>query len=543
MDLPFFLKSLLILVFVVISGRIIEVSLIKGSYFETLARTNRVRKIPIFAPRGGVFDRNMVSLAKNETAAKIASFEEGKAVSFKDQPSPLNEDDVAVPVYKRVYPEGELGAHVVGFLGEADREEVEKKGCPDNIFNLGDNVGRLGAELAFDCLLRGKNGEELVEVDTKGRKVRVLGRKEGISGTDLVLSIDQKLERRAAAAFAGKRGAIVAIAPQTGEVLALVSSPSFDLNKISQDYRKLVENPDKPLFNRAIGGAYPPGSTFKIAAAAAALEEGVIDENFRFTDPGVMKLGAEEFTNWLFTKRGATEGEIDIVRAIVRSTDTFFYKLGEMVGEDKLAFWAKKFGLGARTEIEISGETSGLVPNSDWKERVKGERWFLGNTYNMSIGQGDVTASPLQIAMMTSVIANNGSLCKPTVLRVGSEKGKVGNCDNIGLSQKTLDIIRRGMAGACSQGGTAWPLFDFKVKDPHLPNDAPAREIQVACKTGTAEFGHPEHKTHAWLTAYAPAPADNPEIVVTALVEEGGEGSDVAAPIVREVLEEWFANR
>lgn len=545
-----FFSVLLLLGFAVLFVRVLELNFIKGEYFSSLAEGNRLREIPIQAPRGTIFDRNGAAIAQNETVVRFLRFEEGRAARFVDGEQ-ASEDDVEVKGSRRVYPEDSFAAHLVGFLGEVNNSEVEIKGCPGGIYSLGELVGRMGVEASFDCKLRGKSGRELVEVDTKSRKVRVLGEVRAVKGEDLHLSIDLGLQRKAAQALGGQTGAVVALKPETGEILALVSSPGFDPNKISSDYQALAINSQKPLFNRAIGGAYPPGSTFKIVTAAAALEEGAIDDDFRFTDPGVINVGAFSYSNWYFTQYGKTEGELDIVRAIARSTDTFFYKIAENVGVEKIKVWADRFGLGQKTGIDIAGEVSGLVPDPSWKESERGERWFLGNTYHMSIGQGDITATPLQIATMTSVIASGGKSCPPHVLK---EESQNLQCKDVGLSKKTIDLITQGMVGACSPGGTAFPLFNFKVKSLHEPESALTKEIQVACKTGTAEFGQVvdgEVKTHAWLTAFAPAyaqasagePTDEPEIVVTVLVEAGGEGSRVAAPIVKEVLEEWFRNK
>ena len=269
------------------------------------------------------------------------------------------------------------------------------------------------------------------------------------------------------------------------------------------------------MFNRAIAGAYPPGSTFKIVTTAAGIEDGKIDKNTLFEDTGQIVVGDYTYRNWYFTQYGKTEGKIDVIGAIKRSTDTFFYKVGEWVGPEKLTIWAQKFGLGKKTGLDISGEALGLVPDPG------GRRWFLGNTYHLAIGQGDLLATPLQINMMTSVIANGGRLCRPAI---SDQLSATSNCQDLELKAETLRLVREGMKEACSPGGTAFPFFDF----------TPA----VACKTGTAEFGDPQNRTHAWLTAFAPA--DDPEIVVTVLVEAGGEGSSVAAPIARKVLEEWF---
>lgn len=526
-------STILLVSFAVLFSRLIELDIIRGKYYAGLSSENRVRRIPIPAPRGLILDRDGRVLADNLEEKRVAIFEAGNSV------------EISVPV--RTYPGGEAFAHILGYLGEATEEEVKKVGCPRGIYSLGQKIGRIGAEQTFDCVLGGKDGEELVEVDTKGKKVRILGQMRAQKGEDIKLSIDKELQERAfsALARAGLPGAVVATRPRTGEILVLVSHPSFDPNTLSTNYPLFITDKNKPLFNRAISGVYPPGSTFKIVTAAAGLEEGKIDSEFRYVDTGVISVGSFEYRNWYFTQYGRTEGKLDIVRAIKRSTDTFFYKMGEMVGVEKLASWAQKFGLGEVTKIDIPGEVGGIVPTPKWKERVRGEKWFLGNTYHMSIGQADLTATPLQVAQMTSVIASGGKLCTPIIENLKFKISKfdsrgleIENCRDIGLSDKTIDLIHRGMTEACSPGGTAFPLFNFKVKDQHLPEGSPSREIQVACKTGTAEFGDPQDRTHAWLTAFAPS--EDPEIVVTVLVEGGGEGSRVAAPIAKQIFEEWF---
>ena len=521
-------KLILLVGFLVLSARLIDVSIIRGSYFRKLADQNRVREITIHAPRGEIFDRIGTPIAQNIEVKKLIVFERGKPVSFGDGSQVKDsQKEVLVSTYRRNYPQGIVTAHILGLVSETTREEVGKAGCPGSIFTLGDIVGRTGTEQFFDCILRGKNGEELVEVDSHGNKVRVLGQRKPKSGGNLYLTIDLGLQKAATDALGDRLGAVVVTDVRNGGVLALVSSPAFDPNTLSANYQIVSTSPDKPLFNRAISGRYPPGSTFKIVTAAAGIEEGKIDERTLFQDPGIIKSGEFEYSNWYFTQYGKLEGEIDLIRAIARSTDTFFYKVGEWVGVVKLAEWSHKFGLGEKTGIDLVGETGGIIPTPSWKERNRGERWFLGNTYHMSIGQGDVAASPLQINTMTSVIASDGRLCRPTVLK--NEDLRNDKCKEIGISEKTISLIKQGMVGACSTGGTAFPFFNFKVGE---------RSIQVACKTGTAQFNDPDDKTHAWLTAFAPA--DNPEIVVTALVEAGGEGSYVAAPVARKVIEEWF---
>jgi penicillin-binding protein 2 len=252
------------------------------------------------------------------------------------------------------------------------------------------------------------------------------------------------------------------------------------------------------------------------------LEEESISGDYKYVDTGSIKVGDFEYTNWYLTQHGRVEGEIDLVRALARSTDTFFYKAGELVGIDALVFWSDRFGLGKKSGIDLPGEVGGLLPDPSWKAAVKGERWFLGNTYHMAIGQGDLTATPLQVNMWTSVFANGGKLCRPFVVSSQREQ----ECVDLNLSQESLELVRAGMIAACSAGGTGYPFFDF--------------EPRVACKTGTAETFEDE-ETHAWFSAYAPL--ESPEIVVTVLVERGGEGSKVAAPVAREVFDWWFGGR
>lgn len=564
---------LFIIIFVISSfiaiARLIDLQIIRGAYFRELSEGNRIRRIPVKAARGEILDRSNKVLARNLPVYKLAKFSSGGVIV---ETTPISreealarqargETDIVIDV-AREYPLGKAAAHVVGYVNEASPNEIGRKpDCSgtdnrqlttDNWnYGLGDLVGRMGVEAQYECLLRGVNGEELIEVDTKGRIVRKLGRKEPVPGKTIKLSVDADLQGTAYEALVkdrdrdgdGKidteivRGATVVQDPQTGEVLALVSTPSFDPQRISQEYETLANNPNMPFFNRAVGGAYHPGSTFKIVVAAAGLEDGKIDANFTFDDPGVIRIGEFSYANWFFTMRGRKEGVINLERAITRSTDTFFYKVGEMVGVERLSGWAGRFGLGKKTGIDLPAEALGLIPTPEWKERVRGERWFLGNTYHMSIGQGDITATPLQINRMASVIASDGKLCKPRlfldeVSRVAQVPRVPRECEDLNLKPETRDLIVRGMVGACSPGGTAFPLFNFKP--------------QVGCKTGTAETNK-EGVTHAWLTAFGPVATDSaqvaPEIAVTALVEEGGEGASVAAPIVKEILDYWFNQR
>lgn len=542
------LLAILSIFLIVAFGKLFELQLIKGSYFRLLAEGNRIRRIPIKAPRGEILDRNGDVLVRNVPIYKLATFSENGVVVKTEsiprdqaliiQTTDTGEASRLLIQIGREYPLKESAAHLLGYTNEATGQEVgQRPSCPQEeeklSYQVSDLVGRMGVEQEYECLLRGVNGEELIEVDARGRLVRRLGRREPIPGNSIKLTVDANLQKTAYGALINApnekgtatiresggvvKGALVAQDPNDGEIFALVSSPSFDPNNLGKDYDNLVKDENLPFFNRAIGGAYHPGSTFKIITSSAGLEEDKIDKDFKYTDTGEIKVGDFSYKNWYFLKYGKGEGAINIVRAITRSTDTFFYKVGELVGPSKLAEWAKVFGLGRETGLDLPGETAGLIPTPEWKEKTKGERWYLGNTYHMSIGQGDVTTTPLQISSMTSVVGNGGNLC---ILHVRAMLDT--NCKNLGIRDSTLAIVKEGMVGACLPGGTAGTFFNF--------------EPQVACKTGTAQTVG--EQTHAWFTAFAPA--DKPTIQATAIVEGGGEGSIVAAPVVKKVFQEWF---
>jgi len=524
--------------FLLLIGRLVELQIIFSTKNKILAEGNRIKKIVNPAQRGMIYDRNEKELVRNVPIYRIkvqsAKCKVQSEDCFEDIPreealrmEARGETENLRMDIGRDYLYGRSLAHVLGYLSEANPQEVE-----EGRWEMGDLVGRTGVEEKYDALLRGKDGGELIEVDSLGNKVREIGKIEPVPGKDIHLSIDGELSKVAWEALGDQPGAVVTTEVKTGQVLVLVSSPSFNPNQISEQD---LTNPGLPFFNRAIGGAYPPGSTFKIVTATAGMEEGKINENTTFEDPGEIRIGEYVYRNWYFTQYGKTEGTINLVRAIKRSTDTFFYKVGEWVGATTLAEWARVFGLGRKTGIDIPGEVAGLVPDPGWKEKTTGERWFLGDTYHFAIGQADLLTTPLQITMMTSVIANDGKLCKPQVkLETGNSKLAIDNCQDLKLKPETLRLIKEGMKEACSPGGTAFPLFDFKP--------------QVGCKTGTAEFGDPAGRTHAWLTAFvapgeALAKSGKEPIVVTALVEAGGEGSYVAAPIVKKVMESYFHGR
>lgn len=527
------LVSLLLAVFAILFLRLFQLQILEGRTNRFLAENNRIAKINIEAPRGLILDRHGEILADNEPLYFLGEKQLARNEALRLQVE--NKDADLKIALRRKYPEGETFAHAVGYLGEVTDEELKKGKLDLKGYSPGNWVGRVGGEEKYEELLKGHEGSEMVEVDTQGKVVRRMGRILPKPGEILTLAIDKKLQKVAALSFSKapasqRRGAVIATNPQNGEVLLLYSSPSFNPNlfiskKESGALIKLItDEENRPLFNRAISGLYPPGSTFKIVTATAGLEEKKISPETLINDPGVIYIGNFKYANWYFTSYGRTEGEINVARAITRSTDTFFYKVGEMVGPEKLNYWADKFNLEKIFGIDLLGEIAGFVGTPEWKQKVRKENWFLGNTYHIAIGQGDVSLTPLGVNLMTGVVANGGKICLPRMLRLGEVNTPYqAECRDIGVKKEYLDVIKKGMIGACESGGTAYPFFDF--------------EPQVACKTGTAETGDGK-TTHAWFTVFAPV--DDPQIVLTVLVENGGEGSSVAAPIAKEILKEYF---
>jgi penicillin-binding protein 2 len=485
----------LILLFV----RLGSLQIIQGSRFRVLADENRVRTVKLTAPRGVIVDRHGQALAQNIKTG---------------------EDE-----WKREYPLGAAASHILGYLGEVSEDEVGLLKSSGGKYDLKDSIGRSGIEFEYESLLRGINGGRFVEVDNMGSNSRELGRQNPSAGADLKLTLDGQLQKTAFDALGGKKGAVVASNPKTGEILVMTSSPSFDPNDLTTQYSILSTRTDLPFLNRAIGGIYPPGSTYKMVSAIAAMQEGKVPESFTFEDTGAIHIGSFSYTNWYYTGYGGTEGVVGWSRALARSTDTFFYKIGEMTGPELMAKWSTMMGLGVKSGIDLPGEIEGLIPTPLWKERVKKEKWFVGNSFHMAIGQGDILVTPLQVNVMTGILASGGKKCKPH-FKAQTSNLKSQNCEEVQIDEDILKIIHEGMLGACAAGGTAFPFFDFEPK--------------VACKTGTAEYVKPDGKigTHAWFTAYAPA--DDPTIAITSLLEAGGEGSRDAAPIVRKVLSKYF---
>lgn len=519
--LSWFLKGLLVVVMTIIVGRLAELQIIKGAYYRDLAENNRVRRIPITAARGKILARGGETLVGNKETKYEIVFSPTEGYEKRE---PTSDTKDVFSQWSREYLLGKTFSHIGGYLSEVNEDEVGKvdPSCEEKgARKLGSTIGRGGLESMYDCTLRGVDGEELVEVDTRGNKVRTIGTHEPIEGQDLHTTIDYGLQIAVTEALTGSVGAVVA-SDGMGQILALQSSPAFD----PTDIAPALTDPKLPLFNRAIGGVYHPGSVYKQLIAVAALEDKTIDRSFRYEDTGVITVNEFSYTNWYFTQYGGREGLIDLPKALARSTDTFFYKLGEMEGIDRIIHWSKLFGLGEKTGIDLPGEVGGLLPSPEWKKAMKGESWFLGNTYHLSIGQGDLTVTPLAANQMTSVVASRGQLCTPYIVQTDTT-----HCKKVPIAREHFEYVIEGMKAACTTGGTAFPFFDFAID---------GETSAVACKTGTAET-FDDNLTHAWFTIFAPI--HNPEIVLTVLVENGGEGSKVAAPIARKILDYWFYER
>lgn len=579
--------SIFFVAFFILLWRLFDLTVISGHRLRGLADSNRTRELIIHSPRGNLLDRTGKPLTANipqyrltKPCEKTADRDGSQLQSCtehisKEEGDQLKSEGIAEgwyleQDYLRQYPYGESLAHIVGYTGELSVSELGNDYYIERNYRPGDRVGRMGAEAVFEERLRGRDGWELVEVDARGNILRSLGRQEEIPGEDISLSLDAGLAQPISSLYpSGSKGAVIVTKPTTGEVLAMYSSPSFSPDAFSigmsqSQYTKLLDDPDKPLFNRAIGGVYPPGSTFKIVTAMSALEEKAITPETTVEDTGVITIGPFTFPNWYFTQYGRTEGAIAIVKAIQRSNDIFFYKAAEAVGITRLAAWAKKVGIGKPLGIELSGEAGGLMPDPQWKNkqfttqadlRARNNEWYLGDTYHVGIGQGYLLTTPIQVNAWTNVIASGGLLCRPTIEKKPSVK-----CAHLDIKPETIKLISEGLEEACAPGGTGWPLFDFGIRknDQGIATSSgtPTR-IPVACKTGTAEFGDPKNRTHAWFTTFAPVPADDvsktglpenvklltgdPELSVTVLVEGAGEGSNVAAPIAKKIYEEWFS--
>ena len=579
-----------LVMFAVIFFRLWYLQVLSGDSYVAAARENRVREIKVQAPRGEIVDRHGVPLVENRHSFSIKLSPDklpraradraqlyrrlGRLLGLKPQrlerrverelralpySKPTVKQDVG-PNYLayvlerqnqfpgvepeseflRLYPEGVVGAHLFGQIGEVSPEELKEPRF--NGVSIGDRVGKAGIEAEYDRFLRGRNGAARVEVDALGKLTNTLNRVQPIQGQQLRLSLDLNIQRAAQQALAGGtgRGAFAVMNVQNGEVLALGSQPSFDPNIFSKpiSQKKLdaltAEELGKPLFDRAIQGGYPTGSTFKLITATAALESGLITPSTPLSDPGSLTVGGVKFEN----SGGVAHGVLSLVPALTVSSDVFFYQLGRDLNEKGMPLqqWAHRLGIGRRTGIDLPSESPGLLPTPAWRNALKKEDltdryWSVGDNINLSVGQGDLQANPLQMAVAYAAIANGGRVLRPRLgLRIEDATGRAlqqldaPTARRVKISPETRNAILEGLNGAASApGGTSTPVFE-------------SFPIPIAGKTGTAEWtGRPDQ---SWYVALAPYP--NPRYVVAVTDEAGGFGADTAAPMTRRILAALF---
>jgi penicillin-binding protein 2 len=600
------LTAVVIFVFVcfgLLVARMVWLQIIKHDHYAAQAEDNRIAIVPIVPNRGLILDRHGVVLARNYSAytleitpskleasldsvidelAKLVEvdpkdrkrfkhlLEESKNFSSVPLRTRLTDDEVArftaqrfrfpgVEVQARLfrqYPLGEIASHVIGYIGRINQDEAKAFEASDDAANYNgtDHVGKEGLEKSYERQLHGQTGYEEVERSASGRAVRTLSRTAPVPGSNLILSIDIELQKVIEEAFGNFRGALVAIEPETGDVLAYVSHPGFDPNLFvdgidAQSWNDLNTSLDRPLMNRPLSGTYPPGSTFKPFMALAALELGKRRPEWGFNDPGFFMLGGHRFND---DKPGG-HGYIDMYRSIVISCDTYYYQLGNELGIDAISTFMKPFGFGQLTGIDLEHEKTGILPSQEWKrERFKrnraAQKWVGGDTISISIGNGFNSYTPLQMAHAVATLANDGVVMKPHLVKIIEDGGTHARTltvakasGRIPLKQENIDIIKRAMVGVTSdQSGTGFQAFRNAG-------------YTVGGKTGTAQVvslkgakynanATPERlRDNALFTAFAPA--DKPRIAIAVVVENAGFGATFAAPIVRKALDYYLLGK
>jgi penicillin-binding protein 2 len=579
--------AVILCAFGAIAARLVSLQVVQGAEMRSLSEHNRVRLVRVPAARGVVYDRNGELLIDNRASFDVVFVPEDardRPAVLRTLAARLNEPEDAVverlrapskrPPYegivvrrdlewpdvvalethqlelpgvslrvgpRRYYPYGPLAAHLLGYVGEVSETELAK--TTNASIRRGDLVGKTNLEKTWDAELRGQPGGQQVEVDALGRRVRVLEEVPDVPGDTLVLTLDRDLQEEAERALGDQTGAVVALDPRNGEVLALASRPAYDPNLFARgiqtgEWRALVEDPLKPLNDRAVQGQYPPGSTFKVVMAAAGLEEGAVGPRSGVYCRGGMPFGNHFFRCW---RRGG-HGHVAFHQAIVQSCDVFFYQLGQRLGVDTIAAWSRKFGLGLPTGIGLQNEKPGIIPDTQWKLRRFKRPWLAGETMSVSIGQGYVTTTPLQMALVAATIGNGGTVYRPHyVQRVVAPDGTLRQevapeiiGDGPIISPETAKKLRAAMRDVVMTGGGTG-------------NKARIRAVEVAGKTGTAQTvtlrgsnrRARRSRDHAWFIAFAPVAA--PTIALAVLVEHaGGGGGKFAAPVAKRILEHWF---
>jgi len=560
--------------FFILTIRLWQLQILQGNEYRKLSEENRLRIVKVAAPRGIIYDRNGIPLVKNTPyfsvslnpqtfervdlpalaallkmdkdflAEKIKehqkrslyeplklkeglSFREIALIEARRSDFPGLSIDVDVT---RDYLFGSVGAHLIGYLGKPNEFQAQSpdfKDVPSDAF-----IGQWGIERLYDRQLRGIPGGKIIEVDALGRELRLLQGKSPTRGDDIWLAMDINIQKEAEESFGDKTGAMVAIKPDTGELLAFVSKPSFDPNLFARgikykQWEELNQNRKLPLLNRALQSQYPPGSTFKIVTAIAALEEGSIDENTKVTCNGGIAYGRWHFGCW----RKTGHGTVSLHRALVESCDVYFYDAGKKLGIDRIAAYARELGLGKETGLELVKERRGLIPDTRWKEEKRNQPWYLGETFNASIGQGYVAVTPFQMAQLTSIVANGGYIYRPSLLRMTNKPEPAGK---VKIKQETLEMVKKGLFGVVNENGGTGYL-------------AKSSMVSICGKTGTAQVVglrkdsknlSEMHRDHAWFVAFAPY--ETPEIALSVMVEHGGHGGAAAAPIAKKAIEAYM---
>ncbi len=562
----------------------------KGAYYLELSENNRLRVVETPAPRGRIFDRHgdllvnnipsfnlylvladiqdrtrvlerlskIVEVSPDEISRRIEKRKKGDPYAPIKIKEDLSMREVArieghglelpgVKIeaeFKRDAVSGPLAAHLLGYVGEVTQDQLNKEAYAQ--VKSGMIIGQYGVEQSYDAILRGTPGEKKIEVDALGHEQQVVQEVLPVQGDDIFLSLDLKIQREAEMALGNRPGAIIALDPANGDVLAMVSHPAFDPNLMSggissEVWQGLIRDKDRPLTNRVIHGLYPPGSIFKIVLAAAILETKVAKAEDKIKCRGFVRFGKRDFRDW--KKWG--HGEVDLHRSLVESCDVYYYEFGREVGVDNIAKFSKLFHLGKPTGIDLAYEKGGLIPTRAWKEKHFNEPWYPGETLSVAIGQGFVSTTPLQLASMIASVAGGGIWYKPRLLmksrdhrtnQITLAAAPVG--DKIPISEKTLEAIRKALAGVVSEKhGTG--------------KKARSDRFSIAGKTGTAQVvGRETHAfdavpeelaDHAWFVAYAPL--DAPKIAVLVLAENGGHGGATAAPLALRVIEAALGTR
>lgn len=561
------LSFIITVMFSVLLAGLFWTQVIRGGYYYALSQNNRIRLVSLGAPRGVIFDLNDKVIADSVLSYDLVIKSQElknkrQRYAALDKLSPLLGESVKSleVIYKRNYiapfadtpvaenisresafkleqmnldvPEAavkttpqrryvykEATAPILGYLGEIDKEQLAA--LKEYGYRQRDVVGKNGLEKSLDRILRGEDGGMQIEVNNKGYKEAVLSSKEPKAGKDIRLTIDIDIQQYAYDSLGGRRGAIVILNPQDGRIISMVSSPSFDPHiffsaETRRGIRALFVDESAPLLNRAIQSEFTPGSIFKIVTVTAGLETGKLSADTTFFCPGFYFLGRRRFGCW--QKKG--HGRLDLKGAIQHSCNVYFFRAGQKIQQEALAYYARMFGLGRPTGIDLPGEAKGFVPDKNWKKRISGENWYKGDTLNLSIGQGYVLMTPLQAAVMVSAIANGGKLIRPYMVEsVGGVKVGSARIRAMPLSSETIQIIKKGLNMAVeSDAGTGiWARVDG---------------LNISGKTGTAQIVN--RSPHAWFVGYAPA--EEPKAAIAVFLENGGYGGETAAPIASEVF-------